>query len=191
MILQSVVFHWAALVMIVLLVRRRGWRWSRAFSLHQISWLGASWRGALVYLGALPLIAFYSLLFQFLLRWAGYEQTLQDVALAVTDQQALPVQVYLFFVAVVLAPVAEELLFRGVVLPAVAERLGFLPAAVLVSLLFAAIHMHLFSFVALFTIAMAFSFAYFATGSLRVSICMHMVFNGVNLGLLFLLRNGG
>jgi len=47
---------------------------------------------------------------------------------------------FFFVAAVCLAPLLEEILFRGMLLPALVPRLGFLRAALLVTLLFAALH---------------------------------------------------
>lgn len=47
----------------------------------------------------------------------------------------------LFLMAVVMAPLLEECLFRGVLYPALRRRMGFVPAAVWVTVLFTALHL--------------------------------------------------
>jgi hypothetical protein len=46
----------------------------------------------------------------------------------------------LFVMAVIMAPFLEEALFRGILLPALRRRLPFVPAALLVTVLFAGLH---------------------------------------------------
>ncbi|MBI4081438.1 MAG: CPBP family intramembrane metalloprotease [Candidatus Lambdaproteobacteria bacterium] len=46
----------------------------------------------------------------------------------------------LFVAAILLAPLLEEVLFRGLLLPTLRKRLAFIPAALVVSVLFAAAH---------------------------------------------------
>ena len=108
----------------------------------------------------------------------------------VTNENGLGMRVYLLFMAIVLAPIFEEILFRGIALPYLLRKIGTLPALVLVSFFFAMIHSHLPSFIPLFVIAMAFGLAYLRTGSLTVPITMHMIFNAVNVGMMFIMRDG-
>ena len=93
-----------------------------------------------------------------------------------------------FAVGIVLAPVSEELLFRGIGLPLLIRRIGVWPAVCLLSLFFAALHLHIPSLIPLFLIGAAFSLAYLYTGAIAVPIAMHVIFNAVNIGLMFLLR---
>jgi membrane protease YdiL (CAAX protease family) len=86
--------------------------------------------------------------------------------------------------AAVLAPVAEELVFRGVALPVLARHLGVVPALLLTSMVFAAIHFHPEAVVPLFVAAACFGAAYAVTGRLVVAMVMHGLFNSVNLVVL-------
>jgi len=73
-------------------------------------------------------------------------------------------------------------------LPLLAFRVGMGPAVAVISLLFAGIHLHLASLVPLFLISVAFSLAYLYSESILVPVVMHGLFNGVNVGLMILLR---
>jgi membrane protease YdiL (CAAX protease family) len=88
---------------------------------------------------------------------------------------------------IVAAPVAEELVFRGVALPVLARRLGVVAAAVLVSLVFAAVHFHPEAVVPLFLVSLCCCAAYAATGRLLVPMVVHGLFNGVNLAVLLVI----
>lgn len=187
---QSVAFHWAALGLVWLLLRWRGRSWREAFGGSGRRWGAVFALGLVAYLAAMPLIWFYSVWYQALLHAVGIDPTLQDVAAALTDRQPWAMRLYLTVLGVAVAPLAEELVFRGVLLPAVARLTGVVPAVLIVSALFAGVHMHVPTLVPLFGIGVALSLAYLYTGSLVTAVVMHGVFNAVNLALLTALRNG-
>ncbi len=189
MVLQSIVFDWAGLTAIVVLLARRRLPWRSAFGLESRGLTRQLGLGLLFYLATMPFFWFYSTLYQLGLKWLGMDPTMQEVAAAITAVESLGVRIYLITLAVVIAPVFEELLFRGILLPAAARRLGVGRAVLLTSLLFAGIHCHLPSFLPLFLIAVAFALAYLYTESIVVPVVMHSLFNAVNLALLTVLRD--
>ncbi|MCX6967733.1 MAG: CPBP family intramembrane metalloprotease [Verrucomicrobia bacterium] len=85
----------------------------------------------------------------------------------------------------VIAPVTEEFLFRGYFYGVLRRYLGVLPAMLLVSALFAAIHMNGPVFLPLFVLAICFTLAYEATGSLLAPMLMHALFNSAMLAAMF------
>ncbi len=145
--------------------------------------------GILAYLASLPMILFAGLVSQGVLSARGIPPSIQDVALLLTAEHSLGVQLYLVLLAIGLAPFFEETVFRGVLLPLITRRFGLGVAIVVTSVLFSAIHMHLYSAAPLFVVAAGFSLAYAYTGSLWVPVTMHSLFNGVNLTLMLILRN--
>ncbi len=86
--------------------------------------------------------------------------------------------------AVVIAPIAEETIFRGFIYGVVKSFSDRWFAAIFTSLVFACVHQHIGSLPALFVLAMGFSMAYEATGCLLVPMCMHALFNALNLALI-------
>lgn len=97
----------------------------------------------------------------------------------------------LLFVAVLLAPIAEELYFRGVMFRLLSERVPFLASGGLTAILFSLTHGHLFILpglggwvltILLFVIGFLFAALARLTGSLRSSTVMHGVYNAVLLG---------
>lgn len=82
------------------------------------------------------------------------------------------------------APVSEELLFRGLLLPALAlTRLGFAGAALAATVLWAALHWG-YSLTGLIEVAvfgLALSWLMWRTGSLRVPLFCHALYNGLLL----------
>lgn len=83
--------------------------------------------------------------------------------------------------ATVVAPLAEETIFRGYFFQTARKFVGTTWAMLFASLLFAGIHVHLPSLAGLFVLALAFNWVYVVTGSLWAPICMHAVFNSLNL----------
>jgi membrane protease YdiL (CAAX protease family) len=79
--------------------------------------------------------------------------------------------------AVVVAPVAEEVIFRGYFYGVIRRYGGRIPAILVSSLLFAAIHVHLPSAPGLFLLAVILCLLYERTGSLWGNITMHAAFN--------------
>lgn len=140
----------------------------------------------LFYLAAIPLLWFYSLLYQVVLDQFGYHFYLQDVTQVFLVPQSSAMRACIIFIAVGVAPFFEEIVFRGILYPWAVQRAGFWPATVVVSLIFAGIHMHLPSLLPLFLLSCMFCVAYARTKSLWVSIGMHACFNGVTIALLLL-----
>ncbi len=83
--------------------------------------------------------------------------------------------------AVVVAPLAEETIFRGYLYGVAKKYVGRVWALVAVSLLFAAIHMHLPAFAGLFVLAVALTIIYEFTGALWAPMLMHALFNATSL----------
>jgi membrane protease YdiL (CAAX protease family) len=80
------------------------------------------------------------------------------------------------------APLSEELLFRGFLLSALAHtRLGFWGAAVIATALWTALHFgySLAAIIEVFIVGLAFSWLLWRTGSLRVAIFSHAVYNAL------------
>jgi len=85
---------------------------------------------------------------------------------------------------VVAAPVGEELLFRGLSLRGMERRYGFWPAAWIVSVVFASIHLNLTGFPALFLVSLLLCWVTSRTGTLLPAILMHSAYNGVQFCML-------
>lgn len=97
--------------------------------------------------------------------------------------------VSLAFIAVVIAPIAEELIFRAGFYRWFLGRLGRVSATVLSGLIFGFVHGHLLGFVPLAVLGMLFCIAYEVSGNLKVPIIMHALFNLNTLVLLLLTQD--
>jgi membrane protease YdiL (CAAX protease family) len=186
LVFQGLFFNLPALIIIagIFMHRRVSGRehdhvsWRRAPSM-----LGLS---VLLYLAAIPLLWFYSMLYQFFLYRLGFDFHLQEVAQIFMQPASPLVRAAMYFTAVILAPVFEEFLFRGILLPWVVRRTGLRTGIIIISFVFAAIHFHLPSFLPLFLLSCFFCAAYARTRSLLVPIGMHACFNAVTIILLAL-----
>jgi membrane protease YdiL (CAAX protease family) len=84
-----------------------------------------------------------------------------------------------FLAIVVFGPIVEELLFRGYLQTALSKRMKPWLAIVVSSCTFAAIHLQPAAFPMLALIGGVFGFLYYRTGSLRVSMVLHILNNGL------------
>ena len=185
-LIQGLVFYLASLVILALVLRSRAWTWSQAFGLQAQGLVRRLGMGMAFYAGILPVFFFAAVLSRLVMLVIGYPVTIQDVVLIFMAPQSLLTLLALLGLGLIVAPVAEEILFRGILLPLFMKRLGAGPAVILSSALFALIHFHVPSFFPLFVLATGLALAYIYTSSLWVPIMMHALFNGINLGLLFL-----
>ena len=89
-------------------------------------------------------------------------------------------------IIIVLVPVAEELLFRGILYPWI-KQAGFPRLALWgTAVVFAAMHVNLTSFVALFILALILTWLYERTNNLLATITAHSLFNALNFAMVFL-----
>jgi len=115
------------------------------------------------------------------------QPALQVIQLSVSTGQL----VYAGFMAIVIAPAAEEILFRGILYQAIKERGWPRTALFGTSLIFGAIHGHLPSFIALSFLGLIFAMLYDRTSSLFAPILAHSLFNAVNFFMFLAAQNAG
>lgn len=135
----------------------------------------------LVYLATIPLIIAASKLYQFILTLIfTTDPELQEVAQIVSREWSLLKTLYVGM-AIFVAPVYEELLYRGVFFPYLVKRSCLLIGTLVSSVLFAVMHNNAGSLISLTLLSMVLSLAYWRTGSLWVSIGVHMIFNAITI----------
>ena len=94
-----------------------------------------------------------------------------------------------WIIAIVIAPPAEEAVFRGLIYPTI-KRLGYPRLALWgTTLLFAAIHWNLASFLPLVLLALVLTWLYERTGNLLAPMVTHALFNAVNFMALQLVES--
>ncbi len=180
LVVQMLAFHVSALVMIGVLLFRRGISWGDAFGLGAPRWGFTLAVGALVGMLVLPAAWVLGLLSALGLENAGFpvkpQQAVQLVqGAATTGERALTA-----LMAVGLAPLVEEILFRGIIYPTV-KQVGYPRAAIWgTAFVFAAIHATPAIFLPLFLLGALLAHLYERTGNLLAPITTHVVFNLVN-----------
>ena len=188
-IVASLSFQGAGLVLIARFVRAHQVSWSEAFGF-------SNHRGKAVLLGTLIALLFLPLGWG-LQQAAAFVMThLPHFKLEPEDQlpvhvlrvsMSWPGRITLGAAAILLAPVAEEILFRGILYPAV-KQFGFPRLALWgTALLFAAVHMNAVTFLPLAVLAVVLTALYERTDNLLAPIIAHALFNALNFFTLFLI----
>ncbi len=175
-------FHGILLLGILWLAHRK----SNPFG-RPLPWPRIATQSFLRWLAILPILWFFSSIWQLFLHTIGHPPDLQLALRLFLEITGIGPKILFLTFAILIAPIVEEVLFRGILLPLLTRTLGPHFALLLSSLAFAAIHADMGSFLALALFAIALSLAFARTRSLYVPIAMHMLFNGVNLLLLFTL----
>lgn len=185
-ILQSSMFYVAGIGFIARALKRQRLSWRAAFGWNALQWRHDFARGMVLYFAMLPILFFYALLYQWVLRSLGYRPTPQEVVLLFMSDTKWWTRAYTLLLAAVIAPLFEEMVFRGIALPVLARWRGAGWAVLVLSFAFAAIHFHIPSLVPLFVVALTLSIGYIYSGSLFVPIVTHALFNVVNLVVIIL-----
>jgi membrane protease YdiL (CAAX protease family) len=190
-LLGTLCFQGAILVLMMVFLRRHRVRWSDALGLHGPELKRAVGLAALAVFIILPMAGlmqnFSILVLKNLFGWKPADQL--AVSLFKTAGSNW-LRAYLGVVAVVIAPVAEEFTFRGMLYPVVKQS-GFPRLALFgVSFLFAAIHLDAPTFLPLFVLALCLTWLYEKTDNLLAPITAHMLFNAANLVGLLLVESG-
>ncbi|MCF7849839.1 MAG: CPBP family intramembrane metalloprotease [Kiritimatiellales bacterium] len=178
---QTGLLYSVSLLFICLRTRRKEQTWESAYGLSARLAPKNLVRSPVYYLAALPPLFFLTFIYQTILRKAGVEIDIQEVAKLFTQTHSLPAKAALVGLAVVAAPFFEELVFRGILFPFLARRIGLSGSIMAVSTLFAVMHFHVPMAAPLFVLSVAFCLAYWRTGSLWVCIGMHALFNGISI----------
>lgn len=97
--------------------------------------------------------------------------------------QTLPNQILLFAAVAVIAPFLEEILFRGLLQNAVSKKLPTWAAIALSAFVFGAMHGDLYALPPLVLMGAIFGVIYHLTGSLRITIVLHMINNAAALAI--------
>lgn len=118
--------------------------------------------------------------------WLGYpasdgDEMVQFLRGPVTTSDRM----WIVFLAVVVAPLAEEFIFRGFLYGVLKRHFGPLAAMGATAVLFAAIHQNIPAIPTLAVLAIGFTLAYELTGSLWTPIVMHVIFNSISVVVIF------
>lgn len=130
------------------------------------------------FFGLFSLIALVSLFWNVALTLSGVEIEPQEVVEYFRDVDG-GMKFFALFSVMFLAPVSEELVFRGVMYGGLKNRIGAVFSAVIVSILFAAVHFSLPAFMPIFVLSLLLIAVYERYGDLRASMVVHSLFNSL------------
>ncbi len=187
--IDGLVFVLHTLVLPVVLLGMTAWKikamgvtWQQSFGLRNQGFLSCFKKSVVAYMAAIPPASVAGYI---ILRWLntlGYEiEFQQTVQYLSRPGNQIWFNLYMAFLAIILAPVTEEILFRGIILPSVLKHCRTWLGLIFVSLLFASVHGHAHFAAPLFVMGMAFALSYIATGSLVTPILVHSLFNAVTV----------
>jgi membrane protease YdiL (CAAX protease family) len=105
------------------------------------------------------------------------------------------VRIAIALLAVLTAPMVEEVIYRGVLYSALERRWGWVTGVVVVTLLFAAVHVPQYAnsmaaLAAILSLSLVLTLLRAATGQLLPCVVTHMIFNGVQAVLLLATQGG-
>jgi len=143
--------------------------------------------GLLLFLASLPLVFAVSLVWQQLLKAAGLPLAQQELIELLRNTDSPGLIVGLTFLAVIVAPIAEETLFRAGLFRYLRTRIPRIAALLISSLVFASLHGNPVAFGPLVALGLLLAIAYERTGRIAVPIIAHGLFN---LHTLLLLLTG-
>lgn len=142
--------------------------------------------GVATFLAALPVVYLVSAAWQSLLDACGYPVAHQNIVEVFLGFTTPLTQILFTIVAVVLVPFNEEMIFRGGLFRGLLAAVPRRWAIGISSLVFAAAHLDVTSFLPLTMLGVAFALAYERTGNIRTVIIAHALFNLNTLGALLL-----
>lgn len=166
------------ILVIVSLLQFRGFDVSALGGFFRISFFRTLGTGAILLFFAYPLVGFSEAINQ---RVFGGGSSKQSIVEFFSGSRTLQERILIIIFAVAIAPIVEEFVFRFFIYGVLKRYLGCLLGIILSSLLFAAAHAHLPSFVPLFVLGGCFAIAYEWSGSILVSMTMHSLFNSLTL----------
>jgi membrane protease YdiL (CAAX protease family) len=122
--------------------------------------------------------------------WAYSEYVVPDIKvqeelrkLFAAIPSTLPNQILLFVAVAIIAPLLEELLFRGLLQKSLSHKIPIWAAITISAFVFGAIHMDFYAMPPLVMMGAIFGVIYHRTGSLRVTILLHVINNAAALAL--------
>ncbi len=154
-----------------------------AVGLRRGGWVAVAVLPPLAYLALLIPVAVSNVVSRGVLTLAGWEVGPQPALLAFQKLDGAGEIMAFAFLAVVVAPFAEEMFFRGFLHGSLKRRLPVPVAAAASSLLFGAVHFHPPTFAALVVLGFGLALLYEATGSLWSAVVAHAIFNAVTLAV--------
>ena len=188
-ILQTALTHGLVLLIAWRLFRMKGISSNEAFGIKSAGIAQNTSSGLMSYLAILPPVAVGAFITAYFIKKFNIEAPMQYPLKLLTGDYPFALKAFIVFAACISAPIVEEIFFRGVAMPFIARKTGTFASVIIVSLVFASIHMNLPSFLPIFFLSIGLSLAYILSGSLLTSIVMHSLFNTITLLVVLTIKN--
>jgi membrane protease YdiL (CAAX protease family) len=180
MVIGTLSFHGVAVVLIHLFLRSQEMAWREAFGFLTPPLGRALGLSTLVAVAALPIAWSLGQLSARIMQSLQLQPVVQSPVQVLQGTGSLDAKLLIGFLAVLVAPVAEELVFRGLIYPTLKQN-GYPRVALWgTSLLFATIHGNLMIVLPLTFLAVILTLLYETTDNLLAPIVAHSLFNFVN-----------
>ncbi|MEX2607406.1 MAG: type II CAAX endopeptidase family protein [Kiritimatiellia bacterium] len=137
--------------------------------------------GLMAYCMALPLVVLSSLFTKALFDSLKLDLSLQPMIEQISELNGWMNWLSLFLLVGFIGPLLEEVIFRGVLFPWLVQKTGALPGLILQAAVFALIHQHAASVLALFSLAILLGLSYMYTRRLMTCVWAHVFFNSMTL----------
>jgi membrane protease YdiL (CAAX protease family) len=135
-----------------------------------------------IYIGLVPLLTAAFLITSAISGLLGIEPQPMPVIRMMIEEKIPVIAIVLLAVeAIVLAPIAEELLFRGVIFGTLRRFGSFGFAALVTAIIFSALHGHIFSFLPIAVLGIAFAHYYEKTRNIAWPIMLHALYNAISV----------
>ena len=180
--------YFAGIIFIFNYFKRRYDQGVNVLGLEKKDWARKTWKGILIYIAFIPIMILLTALGLFLCKSLGIEPKPHEVVEIFMAEKSVLYIVYMSIVAVVIAPIFEEILFRGILYQFLRRKGNVVLAIVISSTIFSLLHCNSAQLLPILGLGMLFCFIFEVTGSLVASIVVHMINNGVFLGLFFILK---
>lgn len=133
--------------------------------------------GIIGYITALPILSLILLLVLVIVQFIKYEPPSLPIFELFYEESRPGLLFTLTILVAFLGPIAEEVFFRGFAYPVLRKKIGIKNAIILISFVFALLHMNLVGFLPIMALGVLLAYLYEKTASLIPSITVHMIHN--------------
>jgi len=133
--------------------------------------------GFIAYVTVLPVLFLVTIFVFITLQLVKYEPPSMPLFELFYEESRPTLLFVLTILVAFLGPIAEEVFFRGFAYPVLRRRLGIRNAIILISFVFALLHINLVGLLPILALGILLAYLYEKTGSLIPSITVHMIHN--------------
>jgi membrane protease YdiL (CAAX protease family) len=187
MLIGILAFQGMTVVLVHFFLREHRTGWAEGFGFRTNPGL-AVFMGIVVGLIVLPPTLCLNRICIYVLEHLRFNPQPQETVVVLQGTEGWQNRLIMGIATIVIAPVGEELLFRGILYPFIKRVSSPLLALWITSMVFAAAHFDLPTFVPLAFLAVVLTWLYEHTGNLLACIVTHSLFNAANFIALFLME---